>query len=92
MLLDTHTPMATDTVNGIPRVDPCACRPVLKRMIQWFAATKPGVAVTRSIVVPLDTLLLRATGGRAGVTMGAAPVAVLISTGARSGLRRATPL
>jgi deazaflavin-dependent oxidoreductase (nitroreductase family) len=92
MLLDTHTPKATNTLNGIPRVDPGARRSVAKRVIQWCAATRWGVAATRSIAVPLDTFLLRATGGRAGVTMGAAPVAVLTSLGARSGLRRETPL
>jgi deazaflavin-dependent oxidoreductase (nitroreductase family) len=84
--------MSADTINGIPRVDPCAPRGRVKRALQWLAATKHGVTVTRSIAVPLDNLLLKATGGQFSVTMGAAPVAVLISTGARSGLRRETPL
>src|SRR5271166_1417956 len=81
-----------NTINGIPRVDPCARRGAVKRAMQWFAATKVGVAATRSFAVPLDALLLKATGGRLSVTMGGAPVVVLFSTGARSGLRRATPL
>ena len=84
--------MSADAINSIPRVDPCAARGRFKRALQWLAATKYGVAVSRSFVVPLDELLLKATGGRLSVTMGGAPVAVLISTGARSGLRRETPL
>ncbi|PJE25271.1 MAG: nitroreductase [Mycobacterium sp.] len=84
--------MAGNTVNGIPRVDPCARRGVLKRAAQWLAATKGGVAITKSFVVPIDALLLKATGARISVTMGGAPVVVLVSTGARTGLRRETPL
>jgi deazaflavin-dependent oxidoreductase (nitroreductase family) len=80
------------TTHNIPRVDPCARRGRLKRALQWFAATKQGVAVTRSIVVPLDNLLLKASRGRISVSMSGAPVALLISTGARSGLERRTPL
>jgi deazaflavin-dependent oxidoreductase (nitroreductase family) len=84
--------MSTDTVNGIARVNPLAHRARFKRALQWLAATQYGVAITRAVVVPLDHRLLQATGGRLSVTMGAAPVAMLISTGARSGLRRETPL
>ena len=65
---------------------------MFKRGLQWFFATRLGVSLTRSLVVPLDQLALRATRGHVSVTMGTAPIAVLISTGARSGLQRETPL
>jgi deazaflavin-dependent oxidoreductase (nitroreductase family) len=80
------------TLHGIPRVDPSARRGPIKRAVQWLAATKQGVAFTRSVAVPIDSVLLKATHGRVGVTMGAAPVLLLTSTGARSGLPRSVPL
>lgn len=84
--------MSGDTINGIPRVDPRAGRPWWKRAIQRVASTKPGTAVHRAIAARLDTPLMKATGGRVTLGVGAVPVAILTSTGARSGQRRETPL
>jgi len=84
--------MSDDTIQGIARVDPRAHRPAWMRAGQWLAATRAGVAIHRRVGAPLDALLVRVTGGRASLAMGAAPVVVLISTGARSGRRRETVL
>jgi deazaflavin-dependent oxidoreductase (nitroreductase family) len=84
--------MSDDTIMGIPRVDPRARRAAWKSTLQTLATTNAGVAVHRLIGAPLDAFLLKVTGGRLSLAMGAAPVVVLISTGARSGQRRETPL
>jgi deazaflavin-dependent oxidoreductase (nitroreductase family) len=84
--------MSDDTIMGIPRVDPSAHRAAWKSTLQTLAATNTGVAVHRRIGAPLDAFVLKITGGRLSLAMGAAPVVVLISTGARSGHRRETPL
>jgi len=64
--------MSGDTISGIPRVDPRARRGVWKRGMQWLAATKPVVAVHRSIAAPLDAPIMKATRGRVNLT-GASP-------------------
>lgn len=82
--------MSGDTINGIPRVDPRARRPAWKRAVHWFTATKPWAAVHRMIAAPLEVPIMKATGVR--LSSFAVPVAVLTSTGARSGQRRETPV
>src|SRR5271165_5472315 len=84
--------MPTETINGIPRVNPRARRAAWKRGMQRLVATKAGAAVHRAIAAPLDAPILRATGGRVSLAAGAVPVLVLTSTGARSGQQRETPL
>jgi deazaflavin-dependent oxidoreductase (nitroreductase family) len=49
-------------------------------------------AIHRAIAAPLDAPIMKATGGRLSFQVGAVPVVVLASTGARSGKRRETPL
>lgn len=86
--------MRPKPINGIPRMDP-RTRPRWRRALPWWTggvlvATKPGAAVWRSVVAPLDAPIMNATGGRVKLT--GIPLVVLISTGARSGQRRQTPL
>jgi uncharacterized protein len=88
------TPAGRATVNGIPRVEPLS-RPKWKRALAWWTggvliATKPGSAIWRTIAVPADVQMLKATNGRVKLT--AIPVVVLTSIGARSGERRESPL
>jgi deazaflavin-dependent oxidoreductase (nitroreductase family) len=80
-------------LNGIPRVDPRgAHRAAWQRAILRAVATRPGAAVHRTLAAPLDAPLLRATRGRVSLAVGAIPLVVLVSTGARTGRRRETPL
>ena len=81
-----------ETVNGIPRVDPRARRRRGSAQCNVVVATKPGAAVHRVIAAPLDAPIMKATGGRVSLAVGAVPVVVLASTGARSGQQRETPL
>jgi len=80
------------TINGIPRVDPRARPGGWKRAMQRVVATKPGAAIHRTIAARLDTPIMKATGGRVTLAVGAVPVVVLTTTGARSGQRREKPL
>jgi deazaflavin-dependent oxidoreductase (nitroreductase family) len=80
-------------INGIPRVDPrSARRAAWQRAILRVVATRPGAAVHRTLAAPLDAPLLRLTRGRVSLAVGAIPLVVLVSTGARTGRRRETPL
>ena len=80
-------------VNGIPRVDPRgAHRAAWQRAILRLVATRPGAAVHRTLAAPLDAPLMRLTHGRVSLAVGAIPLVVLVSTGARTGQRRETPL
>ena len=84
--------MATDSISGIPRVDPRGHRAAWKRGFQRLVATKAGAAVHRAIAAPLDAPIMKATGGRVSLAVGVLPVVVLTSAGARSGRRREVPL
>lgn len=84
--------MSSATINGIPRVDPQARTAVWKRAVARLVATRPGAVIHRTLAAPLDGPLMRATGGRVSLEVGAVPVVVLTSTGARSGRPRETPL
>lgn len=61
-------------------------------IIARLSATRPGAWFVRTCVQPLDRLVLRVTGGRMGVVSLVYPTLVLITTGARSGVQRRTPL
>ena len=76
--------MSGETINGIPRVDPRARRPRWKRAMQRVVRTRPGAAVHRTIAARLDTPIMKATGGRVSLAVGAVPVVVLTTTGART--------
>jgi hypothetical protein len=77
--------MSGDTIKGIPRVDPRTRPAGWKRAMQRVVATTPGAAVHRTIAARLDTPIMKATGGRVTLAVGAVPVVVLTTTGARSG-------
>ncbi len=61
-------------------------------IIARLSATRPGAWFVRTCVQPIDRVLLRITGGRMGVVSFVYPTLVLITTGARSGVQRRTPL
>jgi deazaflavin-dependent oxidoreductase (nitroreductase family) len=84
--------MPDNTINGIPRVDPRAPRTAWKRAMQSLVASKPGAAVHRMLLAPLDASVIRATGGHVDLAFGVFHIVVLTSIGARSGQRRETPL
>lgn len=84
--------MPSDAVNGIPRVDPQARSAAWKRVLASMVATKRGTAIHRAIAARLDAPIMRATRGRINLAFGGLPMVVLVSTGARSGQPRETPL
>ncbi|WP_051065273.1 nitroreductase family deazaflavin-dependent oxidoreductase [Mycolicibacterium smegmatis] len=84
-----------DKLHGIPRVD-LETRPRWKRDLAWWfggkvLATARASAIWRKIAMPYEVPLIKATGGRARLSVGI-PIAVLTSTGARSGKTRQTAL
>lgn len=84
-----------DTLNGIPRVDLQARAP-WKRTLSWWAggklvSTRLGTALYRGVVVPIEAPVMKASRGRLRPSF-TAPIAVLTSTGARTGRRLDTPL
>lgn len=52
----------------------------------------PARHVLRPVITPLDRMLFRVSGGRWKLSAPMVPSLVLFSTGAKSGLRRETPL
>ncbi|MCP4963789.1 MAG: nitroreductase family deazaflavin-dependent oxidoreductase [bacterium] len=66
----------------------------VQRTLQRVAATDLGTALMSKVISPLDRLAYRASKGRftLGRSLGAMPVVVLATTGARSGLQRETPI
>lgn len=74
-------------------IDPVKPNPV-QRTLQRVAATDRVTALIAKIISPLDRFAYKASKGRmtVGGSLGAVPVVVLATTGARSGLRRETPI
>jgi deazaflavin-dependent oxidoreductase (nitroreductase family) len=66
----------------------------VERAIRRFAASGPGSRLLSRVLDPLDRLTFRATKGRhlASSLVSALPVAMITTTGARSGRRRTVPL
>ena len=56
-----------------------------------FVASPPGAWLYLNVIPVIDRPLLRLTGGRLSVSVGQ-PVLLLESTGAKSGMKRETPL
>ncbi len=52
----------------------------------------PARHVLRPVITPLDRMLFKISGGRWKLSAPMVPSLVLFSTGAKSGLRRETPL
>lgn len=65
-----------------------------QRALRRVAASRPGARLFSRLMPPLDRLLLRLTRGRLALPQVAAgiPVLTLVTTGARSGRTRTTPL
>lgn len=68
--------------------------PVHQRWIRWFAATRPGAWLFARILHRLDRIAFRLSGGRRTMTsaLSGLPVAMLTTTGARTGLPRTVPV
>ena len=80
--------IVTDLLNGIPRVDPTAEPPWTLRAVARILSTRPGSAVHRHVMAPLDGPLMRLTHGHVHFGKGTIPLVVLRSTGAKSGISR----
>jgi deazaflavin-dependent oxidoreductase (nitroreductase family) len=65
-----------------------------QRMLRRFAASGPGSWLFSRILDPMDRVAFRATKGKhlASSLLSALPVAMVTTTGARSGQRRTVPL
>lgn len=61
-------------------------------IVARLSATRPGAWFVRTCIQPFDRFLLRISGGRFGVVSLLYPTLTLITTGARSGAQRRTPL
>lgn len=82
-----------DKLHGIPRVD-LETRPRWKRDLAWWfggkvLATARASAIWRKIAMPYEVPLIKATGGRARLSVGI-PIAVLTRP-VRAAARRARP-
>ncbi len=79
--------MSTDTVNGIPRVD-LPARPLWKRNLSWWLggkvlATRPGSAIWRTVVAPIEASLMKVTRGRVRISFSAPIVVFDVGRGAQ---------
>jgi deazaflavin-dependent oxidoreductase (nitroreductase family) len=70
------------------QVDPMARRGLLYRLFAGLSGTRAMGRVSRLVAWRIDPFLLRLTGGRAGFSL-LLPSALLETTGAKSGSRRA---
>jgi F420H(2)-dependent quinone reductase len=90
--LDVRFGGMADQLNGIPRIDPTK-RPTGWRLgVLRLVATKPGTAFHRVCVAPLDGPLMRLSRGHVNLGLGAMPMVVLRTTGAKTGEARDVPL
>ncbi|NTW02011.1 MAG: nitroreductase family deazaflavin-dependent oxidoreductase [Oscillochloris sp.] len=64
----------------------------LRRLLLWFGSTRFGTWVILSLCTPFDRVLFGLTRGRFSTTSLILPSLILISTGAKTGLPRSTPL
>ncbi|WP_163797845.1 nitroreductase/quinone reductase family protein [Mycolicibacterium sediminis] len=75
---------------GIPEVDPTAGSPMLRHGAR-LTGNKPGRWLARRVAPRIDRRLLRISRGRVSTAM-VTPELLLVTTGARTGARRTTPL
>jgi deazaflavin-dependent oxidoreductase (nitroreductase family) len=75
----------------LPSVDPAAPPSLSARVIEPIALTKAGTWFLKNVSRRVDPALVRLSRGRVS-TIVFTPVALLTTTGARSGLARTTPL
>lgn len=66
----------------------------MQRVIQRFGGTRPGTWLFRTLLLPVDRRLVRASGGRFSIprTLLGLPVVALTTTGARTGRLRTVPV
>lgn len=64
----------------------------LRRFLLWLGSTHFGTWVILTLFTPLDRVLLRVSHGHFSTTSLILPSLVLISTGAKTGQSRSTPL
>jgi deazaflavin-dependent oxidoreductase (nitroreductase family) len=81
---------AQSRVRSIPRVDPLTDT-LAKRVVARVAFTPVGQWFLRTVSPHVDPLLVRLSRGWIS-TVAVTPVVLLAHTGARSGIRRTTPL
>jgi len=67
-------------------------RTPLNRLLQRLGPTRPFIAVYRRLGPRIDPWLVRRTGGRIATRVYGFPALLLVTTGARSGQRRTSPL
>ena len=74
----------------LPAVDPN----VMQRSLQRIGATSVGTSLFAMVLGPLDELSHKLSGGRMtiGRSVGALPVVMLTTTGAKTGKRRTNPV
>ena len=82
----------SDLLNGIPRVDPDKRPTGWRNALLRLVATKPGSVIHRMLAARIDAPLMRLTRGQVNTGLGAIPVVVLRTTGAKSGAQRDVPL
>lgn len=83
--------MITDRQAGL-RTPPADGPPKGLRLPGWVMASRPLRWVGPRVFPPMHRMLLRVTGGRTMLDSRAQPMLLLESTGAKSGLRRESPL
>lgn len=67
-------------------------RTLMNRLLQKIGPTRPFVAVYRRLGPMVDPWLMRATGGRIATKLYGFPTLLLMTTGAKSGQKRTSPL
>jgi deazaflavin-dependent oxidoreductase (nitroreductase family) len=82
----------TESLNGIPRVDPTSKPTMMRRVAGRVLATPAGSAVHRRLIAPLDSRLMHLTDGRLHFGKGTMPLVLLRTTGAKTGVPREVPL
>jgi deazaflavin-dependent oxidoreductase (nitroreductase family) len=81
-----------DLLNGVPRADPTKRPTGWRHAVLRLVATKPGSAIHRTLAAQIDAPLMRLTRGHVNTGLGAIPLVVLRTTGAKSGVQRDVPL
>jgi deazaflavin-dependent oxidoreductase (nitroreductase family) len=79
------------TVGRVPPYDPLRPKGLWLNTLSWAARQRPVTWFLVNVGNKIDPYLMRATGGRVKSTINA-PTVLLTHTGAKTGVRRTTPL
>jgi deazaflavin-dependent oxidoreductase (nitroreductase family) len=79
-------------VSRIAAVDPTVPPSAIKRSLTSFALSRPGTWFYINVASRIDPWLIRATRGRVDSSGRAAPIVLMTTRGARSGVERTVPL